>query len=726
MRMSSPSPERRPANPLAEFLGSRSWQDWFLASALIIGTVALFRVRSHALAVHRSLIAGLLILTVLLLFRRMVVRLGGPMFLYDLFRTGRKGLGIGHRFLYGGFLLLALFLLYSAWFPYAEFRQLFDEVRMDPKQMPKFAAAFFGTFLCVQVGAVLLVTPAYVAGSIAEEKQRRTLEFVLTTDLSNREVVLGVLGARLANLALLLLTGLPVLSLLQFLGGVDPLMVFTGFVVTMLTMFSLAGQSMLASVLSRRPLDSIVGTYFVAFFTELVPTVIVLAAMMGSWDRFSEPMECMALILVCAIYHLGVGLGCCALAITSLRTAYLGTDLPPIAPPARPAPRVAEVDRGDVEKRKGAMRAVLLGEEIDGVPVGVPVTPVAAGERVRETRSPRPAEWSAAEPEGTVLEAEIADSPTGWPARPPASLRGTPVTQLDYPFRIRPPCGDEPILWKETGRNFNFSGIAPAHLRWVALILAAGYLVLFMISVTIQMVTQGDGPSGISNPMVRVLGTIGACVTLVLLALAGSSKISREKEQQTLEALLTTPLDSVEILFGKWLASVWMVSPIIVVLLLIWAMGVMTGGVHPASLPLVLGAYIVYVGCLSTLGLWLSMASRTTLRATLLSLLVAMVLVIGPGLLLRALEGHTLRGLNEAPEWYDLIAEYSFTPPVALWTLTFHEEALHSDPYVMLRIVAALFGLLVYMGATAVMWASMLRRLRESASDSPRSEGGGG
>jgi hypothetical protein len=161
-------------------------------------------------------------------------------------------------------------------------------------------------------------------------------------------------------------------------------------------------------------------------------------------------------------------------------------------------------------------------------------------------------------------------------------------------------------------------------------------------------------------------------------------------------------------------------------LLLIWALGLMTGGVHPASLPLVLAAYFVYVCCLSTLGLWLSMASRTTLRATLFSLLVAMIVVMGPGLLLRAIDGRSMRGVNEAPEWYDLIAEYSFTPPVTLWTLTFHEDAIRSDPYAMLRIVAALFGLLIYIGATAAMWASMLRRLRESVSDGPRSEGGGG
>lgn len=704
------SPRSPQPNPVGEFLRRRPWQDWFLLSVLIIGTLVLVRGRWQTLSVHRSLLIALLLLTAVLLFRGALAKLGGPMFLYDLFRTGRKGLGIGHRFLYGGFLLLALFLLYSSWFPYADFGQLFDDVRMDVQQMAKFAAAFFSTFLCVQVGAVLIVTPAYVAGSIAEEKQRRTLEFVLTTDLSNREVVLGVLGARLANLALLLLTGMPVLSLIQFLGGVDPLMVFTGFAVTLLTMFSLAGQSMLASVLSRRPLDSIVGTYFVAFFTELVPTVIVLSAMVGQWDKFTQPLDCLALLLVCAIYHGGVGLGCCALAVSSLRTAYLGTELPPIAPP-RPAPRVAVAEKeapSERQQRKATMRAVLLGEEIDGVAVPVPAEtePVPATERVRHTRETTSRGWD-------PVDHTANDGSSSWPA-PPERRRPPPPVNFDYAFRIRPPCGDEPILWKETGRNFDFSFVHSGYVSWLVWIVAIVYIVVFLIAMAIQYAMPEEGAGSISNPLVRVLGTIGACVTLVILALTGSNKISREREQQTLATLLTTPLDSVEILFGKWFSGIWAVSPLIVILLLIWGMGVMTGGIHPASLPLLLAAYLVYACCLSTLGLYLSMMSRTTLRATLFTLLTSLVLVLGPGLLMRAIDGRppSGRGVWDVPAWSDLILEYGFTPPLTLWTLAFNGDSVHDDPYTMLRIVSALIGLLAYVLVTVGMWASMLYRFR--------------
>src|SRR5438105_13980589 len=95
---------------------------------------------------------------------------------------------------------------------------------------------------------VALVAPGYTAGAIAEEKDRRTLEAVLATDLRNREIVLSKLVVRLANLTLMLLTGLPIWALLQFLGGIDPDLVLAGFLATGVTMASLASLSILNSV----------------------------------------------------------------------------------------------------------------------------------------------------------------------------------------------------------------------------------------------------------------------------------------------------------------------------------------------------------------------------------------------------------------------------------------------------------------------------------------------
>ncbi len=63
------------------------------------------------------------------------------------------------------------------------------------RQASFLALKFFEAFMMVQIVAVSILTPAFVAGAIAEEKDRKTLEFLLATDLRNREIVLSKFGA---------------------------------------------------------------------------------------------------------------------------------------------------------------------------------------------------------------------------------------------------------------------------------------------------------------------------------------------------------------------------------------------------------------------------------------------------------------------------------------------------------------------------------------------------
>src|SRR2546427_357840 len=98
-------------------------------------------------------------------------------------------------------------------------------------------ATIWAALVLIQVARCRAVC---AAGAIAEEKDRRTLDYLLASDLSNAEIVFGKLLSRLAYLALIMLTGLPFLSLLQLLGGVDPSLVVVGLVVTLMTMLSLA------------------------------------------------------------------------------------------------------------------------------------------------------------------------------------------------------------------------------------------------------------------------------------------------------------------------------------------------------------------------------------------------------------------------------------------------------------------------------------------------------
>src|SRR5262249_33389914 len=125
------------------------------------------------------------------------------------------------------------------------------------------AAAFFYSFMKVQFLTLIFFTPAFVASAIAEEKERKTMEFLLATDLHSPESVLSKFVSRMGSLALLIITGLPILGILQFMGGVDPNLVLAGFVITGLSMVSLASVSILTSVYAKKPRTAIVVSYLI-------------------------------------------------------------------------------------------------------------------------------------------------------------------------------------------------------------------------------------------------------------------------------------------------------------------------------------------------------------------------------------------------------------------------------------------------------------------------------
>jgi ABC-type transport system involved in multi-copper enzyme maturation permease subunit len=80
----------------------------------------------------------------------------------------------------------------------------------------------FSTVSVTQAILISLITPGLTSGSIAGERERRTLLMVVTTPLRPHHVVLGKLCAAGAFLALLLITSVPMVSLSFLLGGVSP------------------------------------------------------------------------------------------------------------------------------------------------------------------------------------------------------------------------------------------------------------------------------------------------------------------------------------------------------------------------------------------------------------------------------------------------------------------------------------------------------------------------
>ena len=72
----------------------------------------------------------------------------------------------------------------------------------------------------LQLGLVALLAPIFTAGAITQEKDSQTYDILLATPLSNGQIVLGSLGSRLFFIIALLISGIPIFSITKIFGGV--------------------------------------------------------------------------------------------------------------------------------------------------------------------------------------------------------------------------------------------------------------------------------------------------------------------------------------------------------------------------------------------------------------------------------------------------------------------------------------------------------------------------
>jgi len=595
----------------------QSWEERLGALALLTGGGCALAWGGRLSAVQQVVVWGLLVLTAAVLLRRGWLKLFGPVLFYDMVRSARRGRFVIVRCAYAG---LLLFFLCCAWFNMRP-----SGLGNDRHEAARLAEAFFETFMAVQILAVGVLTPAYVAGAIAEEKDRKTLEFLLATDLRNREIVLSKLLARLANLTLFVLTGLPILSMIQFLGGVDPNLVLAGCAVTALTMAGLGALSILNSTYFKKPRDAIALTYLgmVAYLTTSFLLLLWQASSPGAMST-------------------AVWFGFSPLTLGDLVNAFNAGNL-----------------------------LLVLGKLGDAGARGTLATDVPA------------LLWQYAWFHGTV-----AVGLTVWSV---ARLRAVALKQAQGEKRRglralrlwkRPPVSSPPMVWKEVfvegGVRFNWLGWIVLALLLVATLLP-GFLIVAahldeLWGVLAGVKFQGSGPLGdVMNAYVRIAGTLVACLTLLGVAVRASSSLSGERDRQTLDALLTSPLDSDAILFAKWLGAILSVRWAWLWLGVIWGLGLITGGLHLIALPLLAGAWFVFAAFLATLGLWWSVAARTTLRATVGTLIATALVAVGHWLPWMCCGPFLFMSGGRGPEIL-LKLQMAMTPPAVLGLLAFHRD----------------------------------------------------
>ena len=176
------------------------------------------------------------------------------------------------------------------------------------------------------------------AGTIAQERERRTIEYLFASTLSNAEIVLGKLLARLIHVGYLVLAGMPILFIAMLMGGIAPEAIVLLTIVTLSTALTVSIISITVSVWSARAREAVVRAYLVIIVLLVLPPMML--NMRGTWfyDTILDPIN-EQLLLANPFYMLGhmlvtassantaISLGCLArIAAQSGRRLRLGNN----------------------------------------------------------------------------------------------------------------------------------------------------------------------------------------------------------------------------------------------------------------------------------------------------------------------------------------------------------------------------------------------------------------
>lgn len=139
------------------------------------------------------------------------------------FAPKSKGLFIG-RAVYAGSLLA---IIATCWLVLTG-----TQAVTSPGDTARFGATLLRTLAPLQLSLAVLAAAMTAAVAVSVEKDRRTLELLLLSRLSERELVLGKLAASLLRVILMLLSAIPVFGIASLFGGVTGIQLGRLFIVT--------------------------------------------------------------------------------------------------------------------------------------------------------------------------------------------------------------------------------------------------------------------------------------------------------------------------------------------------------------------------------------------------------------------------------------------------------------------------------------------------------------
>lgn len=496
----------------------------------------------------------------------------GPVFGLEWRAAARRWQTYGNRAVFGSIVLLAVWAVWS--------RFAGDDLAAQASRAGLVGPRLYAAFTLSQLALVALAAPAATAGAICQEKLSGSLTLLFATDLSDREIVVGKLAARLAPVFALMICGLPVLMICTMLGGIDPQAVLGAYAVTAGMALVGCALAMALSVWARKTHGVLMGVYFLLFgWLVVLPVleVILFALRMGGLPM--GPLR--GIPLVIALFNPAMGVGPGSLS-RSGEWHPVWLILEPYWAPGTNVPGAAYRFLGGT----ALAAAGLAGLAVYGV------RRVHLGQLGRPTKATKFLRMPGRK--------DRKGGRRGW----------LPGPGLDR----------NPVLWREWHKA---TPSLARRMMWEAF-----FIFNFVLYLMVFADALGSGRVTMACEVLPLANGFAMGFGLLLLSVTAATGLAEERARGSLDVLMTTTLPTRAIVMGKWLgtargALTVSAMPMVATLLVGYRLGRWGDGLLAAALMVGWQALVVSLG--------LYVATRVPAQGRAVAITVAGYLMLAAG-----------------------------------------------------------------------------------------------
>lgn len=136
--------------------------------------------------------------------------------------------------------------------------------------------SIFAGLLVLETLLILVLAPALTSGAVSQEREKQTLDLLITTPLSRLALVVGKLISALTYVLLLILASIPLSAIVFTFGGVGPEDILRAYVYLFAVAFGTGAIALFWSALLKRTQAATVVSYLTVLTLTLGATVLYI------------------------------------------------------------------------------------------------------------------------------------------------------------------------------------------------------------------------------------------------------------------------------------------------------------------------------------------------------------------------------------------------------------------------------------------------------------------